>query len=109
MTVSQGLSEKTVATIHYILAAHAKVERAILFGSRAKGNYRPGSDIDLALSGPALEQQTVDRIYSELDDSFLPYEFSLILLSDEIDSKLRAHIDRVGLMFYQQAARAAAA
>jgi predicted nucleotidyltransferase len=49
-----GLSEGTLARIRGVLASHAEVERAVLYGSRAQGNYRDGSDIDLCLMGESL-------------------------------------------------------
>lgn len=54
-----GLPDKTLATIRHILAECTAVEKAILYGSRAKGNYRLGSDIDLALIGDRLDLNTL--------------------------------------------------
>ena len=102
MNGNHGLTTKTVETIHQVLARHPEVECALLFGSRAKGNYKPGSDIDLALSGPNLNQQTVNRIDTELDDLFLPYRFSLALLDQIGDPEVIAHINRVGTTFYSK-------
>jgi hypothetical protein len=54
-----GLSETTLSTVRAILAAHPKVESAIVYGSRAKGNYKPGSDIDLTLMGSVTSISTL--------------------------------------------------
>jgi predicted nucleotidyltransferase len=102
MSESHGLSDKTVGSVRRTLARHTAVERAILFGSRAKGNFKPGSDIDLALVGAQLDQQTMSRIAGEIDDLPIPYGLSLILLNETIDSAVRAHIERVGVSFYEK-------
>ncbi|MFZ0408301.1 MAG: nucleotidyltransferase domain-containing protein [Cyanobium sp.] len=63
-----GLSEKAIAAIQQVLAAHPEVEAAILYGSRALGRQRRGSDIDLTLVGPRLTPHDLARIDAELDD-----------------------------------------
>lgn len=83
MSDRYGLSEKTIDAIKGVFVRYAAVEQAILFGSRAKGNYKPGSDIDLVLRGSSLNQRTLNRIYTELDDLPIPYGLSLVL-SDKI-------------------------
>lgn len=102
MPSDHGLSEKTLIEIHRILDRHPEIESAVLFGSRAKGNYRQGSDIDLALSGATATQKTLRSVDTELEDSDLPYRFSLLLMDGLLDPDVRAHIDRVGQVFYQR-------
>jgi predicted nucleotidyltransferase len=102
MNARHGLSLKTVGDIILVLSRHPEVEQAILFGSRAKGNYKRGSDIDLALLGDAVNQRTVDRLYQELDDLPIPYEFSLVLFAGITDPEVRAHVERVGVVFYER-------
>lgn len=74
-----GLSSITVDKIMAILEQHPKVAQAILYGSRAKGNYREGSDIDLTLVGTDLDYAELGQIENELDDLLLPYTFDLSL------------------------------
>ncbi len=57
MSVNHGLTDGTVAQIRDALARFPEVEKAILYGSRAKGNYKPGSDIDLTLLGADVTQK----------------------------------------------------
>jgi predicted nucleotidyltransferase len=78
------------------------VDEAVLFGSRAKGTYKPGSDIDLSLIGAALDWRTVGKIYDALDDLLLPYRFSLILFDRNTDPDVAAHIARVGIPLFQR-------
>jgi predicted nucleotidyltransferase len=102
MNRRHGLSAKTVAQITGVLASFPEVERAVLFGSRAKGTQKPGSDIDLALVGEALGWRTIGNLYDALDDLLLPYRFSLILFDSTTDPDVTAHIARVGVVLFQR-------
>lgn len=98
-----GLPEKTLCTIQEILSHYPAVETAIIYGSRAKGNYKRGSDIDLTLTGDSLDYRTLFDIGDALDESSIPYTVDLSLL-DRIDNQnLREHIERVGVTFYTRA------
>lgn len=103
-----GLSDATMARINGVLARFPEVESAVLFGSRAKGVQRPGSDIDLALTGENLDWRLPGRIYDALDDLLLPYGFSLILLNERTDAEVAAHIGRVGVLMYRRSLTPAA-
>ncbi len=103
MTPNHGLAEKVLRRIIEVLERHPEIEQAILFGSRAKGTHRPGSDIDLALSGQALDWRKLGRIDEDLDDLLLPYTFRLIHLSEATDPDIRAHIARVGITLHRRA------
>lgn len=102
MNAKHGLNEKTIKDIISALARFPEVERAVLFGSRAKGTHRTGSDIDLALTGDALNTRLVGRIEDALDELLLPYQFSLVILSQKTDPDVAAHIDRVGIILFQK-------
>ena len=102
MNPKHGLSEKTIETVRGVFLQHPEIDRAILFGSRAKGTFKPGSDIDLALLGRNLTQKTLNRLYEELDDLPIPYQFSLVLSDKITDPDVAAHIKRVGIVFYEK-------
>jgi len=102
MNSKHGLTTATVEKIVGVLALFPAVEEAVLFGSRAKGSHKPGSDIDLSLVGESLDWRTVGRIYDALDDQMLPYRFSLILFDRNTDPDVAAHITRVGVPLYQR-------
>ena len=72
----------------------------MLYGSRAKGTHRPGSDIDLTLCGGALNHTLLTRIDNELDDLLLPYQIDLSLMSSLSHPALLDHIRRVGVVLY---------
>ena len=76
-----GLKDYQIEKIQKVFASHPEVEKAILYGSRAKGNYKPASDIDLTMTGPALTFSIQLRIETELDDLLLPYTIDLSILS----------------------------
>jgi len=96
-----GLEEKTIEKINQVLANHSQVEQVILFGSRAMGNFKNGSDIDLAIKGLELNLKIINEISDEIDDLLLPYSFDLINFSHINNSELLNHINRVGMTFYQ--------
>jgi len=98
-----GLKEAIIQKICNVLARHPQVERAILYGSRAKGNYKLASDIDLTLVGG--EELTPDVLYcivDEIDDLLLPYTFDLSIFSQISDPDVVEHIQRVGVLFYEK-------
>ena len=99
---SFGLSKRTIDQIVSIFAAHPLIEQVIIYGSRAKGNYRHGSDIDLTIKGEAITLSELMKIETELDDLLLPYKIDLSLLHKISDPELRAHIARVGAVFFQK-------
>ncbi|MCB0567502.1 MAG: nucleotidyltransferase domain-containing protein [Lewinellaceae bacterium] len=97
-----GLKEHTIEKMNGIFAQFPEVEKVMLYGSRAKGTYRPGSDIDLTLLGPALNLKTLFRIETELDDLLLPYMIDLSIFEHIDNPNLIDHIRRVGKVFYQR-------
>lgn len=97
-----GLPETTIEKINAVFARFPEVEKAVLYGSRAKGNFKTGSDIDLTLMGEVLTPDLCLEIASALDDLLLPYTIDLSLFNTLQHAKLREHIERVGVVFYQQ-------
>ena len=89
-----------VGSILAVLADYPAIEQVILFGSRAKGNYRNGSDIDLCVDAPVLGLQDQLNIESRLDDLLLPWKIDLVLRHQIDNSALLEHIDRVGIRIY---------
>lgn len=97
-----GLSDATLATVRGILERYPAVEQAIVYGSRAKGNYKTGSDIDLTLIGAGLDFDTLGSIAGDLDDSDIPYKVDLSILANITNPNLVEHIQRVGMVFYER-------
>jgi len=100
--MNHGLSAQTVERIVTVLAHYAEIEKAVLYGSRAKGNYRNGSDIDLTLFGDGFNFSLLTRLDNELDDLLLPYKFDLSFFADLTHPELIDHIRRVGVVVYER-------
>jgi len=98
-----GLTEATVKKIQGVFARFPQIEKAVLYGSRAKGNFKTGSDIDLTLYGASLSADVCSTVASELDDLLLPYTIDLSIFDELNHPKLREHIERVGMVFYERA------
>lgn len=105
MSDDSGLKPEVIALILATFAHFSAIRRVILYGSRARGNYRPGSDIDLTFE--AAEDHVIDltlllAIDQALDDLMLPYSFDLSVLKDIDNPALLGHIHRVGVVFYEK-------
>ena len=100
--MSYGLKEKHIIAIISVFKKYSKIEKAILYGSRAKGNYRNGSDIDLTLMGDDLNLGTLFKIENELDDLLLPHKIDLSIFLKIENTDLIDHINRIGVVFYEQ-------
>ena len=97
-----GLKEIHINSIQSIFRNHKSVVKAVLYGSRAKGNYKNGSDIDLTLIGDDLDLSTLLRIENELDDLLLPHKIDLSIFNKIENPDLIEHINRIGVVFYEQ-------
>jgi predicted nucleotidyltransferase len=97
-----GLKASVLENIADILKKHPQVKQAILFGSRAKGTHKPGSDVDIALKGDSLDIDELNRIQLKLDDLPLPYTFDICIYSHIDNPNLIGHIQRVGKVLYQK-------
>ena len=93
--MNHGLPSQTVKKIHAVSSRFPAIEKAVLYGSRAKGTYKTGSDIDLTLYGDALTT-------AELGDLLLPYQIDLSIFDQIAHAKLREHIERIGVVFYEK-------
>lgn len=98
-----GLRESDLLAIRAILNGHPEVERAFVFGSRAKGSHKNGSDVDLALKGHRLTFADVSRISYELNETTnMPYRFDVLGYETIQTAALKEHIDRVGAEVYDR-------
>ncbi|WP_461614101.1 nucleotidyltransferase family protein [Clostridium sp. Marseille-QA1073] len=90
--------------IKYILQAISKlkeIERVVIFGSRAMGNYKKGSDVDMVVIGNNITKDTILQLDEYLNEIYpLPYFFDIINYSEISNKKLKEHIDKVGKEIY---------
>ena len=96
-----GLERDTVERMHKVFAAHSAVKTVVLYGSRAVGNYRKGSDIDLTFFGQELQYDELRKIDLELDDLDLPYMIDASLYRMLDNEALKENIQRAGVAFYE--------
>jgi predicted nucleotidyltransferase len=102
MHMQYGLSEKNIHRIQQIFQLFPEVDAVVLFGSRARGQFRAGSDIDLALKGASIQLKTLLRISRMLDDLMLPIRFDLLIYQYVSDTSLLRQIDEEGILLYQK-------
>jgi predicted nucleotidyltransferase len=96
-----GLSPKTIHALEGVFKQFDAIDKVVLYGSRALGTHKPGSDIDLALFGKNVTPDLIASIAILIDDLLLPYTLDLTAY-DLIDNlALREHIDRVGIELFQ--------
>ncbi|MBI2257801.1 MAG: nucleotidyltransferase domain-containing protein [Flavobacteriia bacterium] len=97
-----GLTEDTITKINSVFENHPEVEQVIIYGSRAKGTYREGSDIDITLKGNELSYTLLSKINQEIDDLNTPYLFDISIFDKLNSPDLEEQIGRVGLVFYDK-------
>ena len=97
-----GLKSHIITAIQDVFSRYPEVNSAVLYGSRAKENYRNGSDIDLALKGEKLNLSLLQKIDNELDELYLPYKIDLSIYHQISNEDLLEHIERVGKVFYEK-------
>ncbi|MBO5180510.1 MAG: nucleotidyltransferase domain-containing protein [Paraprevotella sp.] len=97
-----GLSEKSIEEIHGILASIPAIEEAVIYGSRARGDYKPASDIDLTLTGRDLTLRDVALLDDKLYYSYQPYYFDTSILAEIKNQDLLDNIRRDGQVFYRR-------
>jgi predicted nucleotidyltransferase len=98
--VLYGLKPDTIAKIYDVFKKYENIEEVILYGSRAKGTFRDGSDIDLTVKGKNIHVKMLNKIIQDLDDLLLPYTFDLSIYDHIKNPDLLAHIKMVGVGFY---------
>ena len=96
-----GLPDKTINMINEIFAEYSGIEKALIYGSRARGDYRNGSDIDLALIGDVSFKEKT-HISGLIYDLPIPYKCDLSIFKDIKNENLTEHIERVGKVFYER-------
>lgn len=97
-----GLSESEINIIRECLSKYPEIEKATIFGSRAKGNFKKGSDVDIALYGKKVTLDTVTSVNYQLNEvAPLIYFFDIVIYNDIETKELKEHIDRVGVEIYK--------
>ena len=97
-----GLKSSDLEKIQKIFEQHLEIEMVIIYGSRAKGNYKAYSDIDITLIGNKINLTSQNKIENELDDLLLPYKFDVSNFNKIGNSDLIENIKRVGKVIYSR-------
>jgi predicted nucleotidyltransferase len=98
-----GLADKEITQIMNAADKFNDIKTVILFGSRAKGNYKPGSDVDLAVKGDRLQEQTIAQLADFLnEETTMPYFFDVVDYGNLDNPQLMVHIDRRGITLFQR-------
>ena len=96
-----GLIDGDIEIIIAILKKYPQIEQGLIFGSRAKGNFKPGSDVDIVLKGNVHDIIT-EIGFSLNEESLLPYKFDVLDYNEISSQNLIDHINRVGIIFYEK-------
>ncbi len=98
-----GLLQRDIDEILQALRRFPEIDEAIVFGSRAKGKYKPGSDVDIAIKGKEITHSCVSSLSFILnEESLLPYFFDIVHYEGTTERDLVQHIDRFGKILYRR-------
>ena len=105
-----GLEQHIIDNLIDVFEQYTKVDKAIVFGSRAKGNYRPDSDIDIAIKGQDLNTDDIIAMSVAFEEKGITHKIDLInydKINDlsakaQAEPDLKDHIDRVGIELYSR-------
>jgi predicted nucleotidyltransferase len=96
-----GLSDRTLITFDSIFRKYPGIRQVVLYGSRAKGKYKRGSDIDMSLkTNTSFDRTDLLHVVGDFDDSDIPYFVDVSIYDKLSNPDLKAHIDRVGKVLY---------
>jgi len=98
-----GLTDSDLKYISDAISEFPEIEKAAIFGSRAKGNFKPGSDIDIAIYGENVNFDTVSKLHSMLEEeSPMPYFFDIVDYTHSENEDIKNHIEIVGKTIYKK-------
>lgn len=103
MSVSHGIGDNVLNQIISTVEKYPQVERLLLYGSRARGEHITGSDIDLAIDAPGMEEPTFARLWNEIDDLPIIYTLDIVHLQGLSNLELLAEINKDAASLWQKA------
>ncbi len=99
---NSGLTQKEINGIRAVFSKYKPIEEVLIYGSRAMGNFKPASDIDLTLKGENIDLSLLAEIEFDLDDLMLPYKFDISIYNSITNPDFLDHINRMGKEFYNR-------
>lgn len=100
--MNHGISDIQINQLLKIFSSFPEIEKVILYGSRAKGEYQTGSDVDIVLYGEKLTKSDLNKIDIAIDDLLLPWFFDISIYHQISNNDMLDHIERVGIVIYQR-------
>ena len=101
-----GLNDTDLAYIIAVIGDFEEIEKAVIFGSRAKGNYKTASDVDIAVFGKNISFSSIAHLHSRLEEEGpLPYFFDIVDYTHSTHKELKDHIERVGKTIFERTIR----
>jgi predicted nucleotidyltransferase len=98
-----GLLERDLKYIKLAASKYKEIDKIVIYGSRAMGNHKQGSDVDIALMGEKTNQETVRRLYDDLNEEYpLPYFFDVVDYKEISNENLKKHIMEEGKLLYER-------
>lgn len=98
---NSGLSKDIFDKMNAVFRNYKEIKSVLLYGSRAMGNFKPASDIDISIVGQEIDLTLQNEIEFALDDLMLPYKFDISIYNTVISPELIEHINRVGIQIYK--------
>ncbi|ABR46965.1 DNA polymerase, beta domain protein region [Alkaliphilus metalliredigens QYMF] len=99
--MNTGLKEDDLKYIINVIKDFDEIEKAVVFGSRAEGSYKRGSDVDIAIYGEGVSFDTISTLKAKLEEEGpLPYFFDVVDYYNLENQDLKEHIDRVGKVIF---------
>ncbi len=95
-----GLSQKSLSEVIGVFRNYMEIDEAKLFGSRAMGNFKNGSDIDIAILGDAISLSLILKLKNDFEESSLPYFVDIVNYNSISNPELKRHIDQNGITLY---------
>ncbi|MEJ0061933.1 MAG: nucleotidyltransferase domain-containing protein [Alphaproteobacteria bacterium] len=97
-----GIDDRHIAMLQTVFRGMPEVERVLMFGSRARGDFNAASDIDLAVAAPGLDFSGFLGLKAKFEELPLVYKIDLVHMNGLEDHSLREKIARDGVLFYER-------
>ncbi|MCX7998542.1 MAG: nucleotidyltransferase domain-containing protein [Leptospiraceae bacterium] len=98
-----GLKQEQLQEIVEFLSRYPQIEKAILFGSRALGTYKPSSDVDIAIFGEQADWKLASQLKLDIEEeTYLPYFFDIVSYNSIQEKNLKEEIDKKGVSIYER-------
>lgn len=99
-TLSFGLSTEILDALRLVFSQFSEIDRVLIYGSRARGDFRSGSDIDLAVVAPAMTPSDFSRLWMVLDDLPIIFRLDVSLWHETTDQQLKNNMLADGISLY---------